>query len=335
MQIITFKEEMILEAATLLACRHQVERMSFPQLPSKFEQITYAKKAIEGLRVKGQTIGVAAYRSGKMIGYMIALTRNEPQRGRHAWIDYAGFAIDQNEDEEIIRVLYSELGERLVSLGYFSHFVLTPCSNSKVIDAWFRLCFAHEQVHGIMDLPAMESIDVQQQSIRLANKADEKAVREMSNMIAIQVSSSPTWGANLPETMPKTSDGYAELLDDPNVRYWASFNEDGTIASCMATWPDDPSDTNMRIPEHCMTISCVATQIEHRGKGLGHKLLTVSFNDARQRGFHYCETDWRIANIPISNFLPKRGFTPYAFRLHRQIDSRIMWANGVNTVERY
>lgn len=130
--------------------------------------------------------------------------------------------------------------------------------------------------------------------------------------------------------MPELNDGYAELLDDPSVRYWALFEHDGTMASCMATWPDKESEANMRIPERCTTVSCVATKAEHRGKGLANKLLTVAFNDAKERGIEYCETDWRMANIPISNFLPKRGLVPYAYRLHRKIDSRILWANGVN-----
>lgn len=137
-------------------------------------------------------MGIAAFQDDKMIGFMIALTLDEPQRGRHAWIDYAGFAIDFNEDEELIRVLYSKLGERLVGKGYFSHFVLTPCANNKVVDAWFRLCFAHEQVHGIMNLPEPDANRKQDSSIRLAVKSDEKEVRKISDKIAIQVASAPT-----------------------------------------------------------------------------------------------------------------------------------------------
>ena len=335
MEILTFKDEMIPQAAELLARRHQAERSYFPQLPSRFEQAEHAEQAIRGLKDNASTIGIAAFRSGKMIGYMIAQTLHTSQRGRHAWIDYAAFAIDPNEDEELIRNLYSNLGERLVELGYFRHFVLTPVSNEKVVDAWFRLCFAHEQVHGITELPASASYDAQDPSIRLAGKSDEAAVREMSNLIPIQVASAPTWGASLPETMPDLKDGYAELLDDPSVRYWASFQHDGRIASCMATWPKEASDTNMRIPECCITVSCVATKTEHRGKGLANQLLQVVLHDAKQRGFEYCETDWRMANIPISNFLPQRGFVPYAYRLHRTIDSRILWANGVHTTTKF
>lgn len=331
MEIVDFTEDMTAQAADLLAARHQQERTFFPELPVRFEEVKHAQKAIYGLRTQAPHLGIAAFQQDRMIGYMIARTLNEPQRGRHAWIDYAGYAIDPSQSEELIRILYSQLGDRLVRLGYFSHFVLTPCGNAQAVDAWFQLCFAHEQVHALLDLQDIAAPASIAPSIRLAKKPDEEAVRNMSNMIASQVASAPSWGATLPEMLPELNDGYAELLDEDDVRYWAYFEEDGSIASCLAAWPDEESEAEMRIPARCSTISCFATQPEHRGKGLSSQLLAVALNDAKQAGFKFFETDWRMANLPISNFLPARGFKPYAYRLHRQIDERVLWADGMNS----
>ncbi|UJF26894.1 GNAT family N-acetyltransferase [Planococcus sp. 107-1] len=333
MEIRNFDAAMASHAAALLAGRHQTERALFPGLPARFEKPEHAEKAIRGLSAKSPSVGVAAFRHEKMVGYMIAQTLNEPQRGRHAWIDYAGYALDPNEPEELIRQLYCELGEQLVQLGYFSHFVLTPCGNPKAMDAWFRVCFAYEQVHGLLDLKNVQPLAPYDSSIRLAVKSDEAAVREMSNMIPSQVASAPSWGATLPEMLPDLNDGYAELLDEEDVRFWAAFEEDGTIAGCIAAWPDEASEADMRIPERCSTVSCVATREGFRGKGLSSQLLSIVLNEAKQSGFEFFETDWRMANLPISNFLPRRGFKPYAYRLHRQIDARVLWANGSNSTK--
>lgn len=331
MEIGTFKEEWMPEAAKLLAMRHRKERTAFPELPARFEKAEHAEKAIRGLLGKAAVLGVAAIHDDRLIGYMIAQTLNEPQRGRHAWIDYAGYAIAEKESEELIRQLYTALGDRLVRLGYFSHFVLTPCTNAKAVDAWFRLCFAHEQVHGLLSLESIQAPGPRDSSIRLAVPADEWAVRDVSNMIPSQVASAPSWGATLPEMLPDLNDGYAELLEEEDVRYWASFEADGSIASCLATWPDEESEANMRIPSQCSTVSCVATKPEYRGKGLSGQLLAIALHEAKQAGFEFFETDWRMANLPISNFLPKRGFKPYAYRLHREIDARVLWADGENS----
>lgn len=330
-ELVKFQQGMIADAAKILAARHQTERQAFPELPIRFEQSEHAERAIQDLFEKASYLGVAAFRNGKLIGFMIANLLNEPQRGRHAWIDYAGYAIDRDEPAELIRQLYSHLGGQLIRLGYFSHFVLTPCADDKAVDAWFRLCFAHEQVHGLLSLENIEPPPSPAPSIRLATKADEAAVRAMSNMIPSQVAAAPAWGATLPEMLPDLNDGFAELLDEEDVRFWASFDSGGSIASCIATWPDPESDADMKIPERCSTISCVATQEVHRGKGLSSQLLAIALYDARQAGFEFFETDWRMANLPISNFLPRRGFTPYAYRLHRRIDERVLWADGVNT----
>ncbi|WP_203334467.1 GNAT family N-acetyltransferase [Planococcus beigongshangi] len=331
MDILNFTEEMIVDAAKLLAMRHQEERNSFPELPDRFEEAGHAEKAVRGLLTKGDYIGIAAVRNGKLVGFMIANTLNEPQRGRHAWIDYAGYAIAADETPELIRQLYSHLGERLIRLGYFSHFVMTPCGNEKWVEAWFRLCFAHEQVHALLSLEHVAPPPPLDSSIRLATKADEAAVRAMSNKIASQVAAAPVWGATLPEMLPDMNDGYAELLDEEDVRFWAAFGDDGSIISCLATWPDPESETDMKIPANCSTVSCVATQEAARGKGLSSRLLAIALYEAKQSGFKFFETDWRMANLPISNFLPSRGFNPYAYRLHRQIDERVLWADGINS----
>lgn len=103
---------------------------------------------------------------------------------------------------------------------------------------------------------------------------------EMSNTIPSQVASAPSLGAALPEMLPDLSDGYAQLLDEENAQFGAAFEEDGTIASC------------------------IATREGFRGKGLSSQLLSIVLNEAKQAGFEFFKTVWRMANLPISKSMP-------------------------------
>ena len=42
---------------------------------------------------------------------------------------------------------------------------------------------------------------------------------------------------------------------------------------------------------------------------------------ASKRGFKFIQTDWKVTNLSASNYWPKCGFIPLAYRLSRKIDN--------------
>jgi GNAT superfamily N-acetyltransferase len=326
MNILEFKNEYIDEAASLLATRHTKERKIHPELPAKFEKIEYAKKAIEVL-LKDKSFGVAAIRDTKLIGYMIGSIHTDKNRDRHTWIKYAGAAIDEGENVELYRELYAEFANEMVKQGSFNHYVMVPGGDTSALDAWFRLGFAYEQVHGIRDLSDLTYKENKDLQIRLASKEDDKCIRELATVIMEHQAKSPVFAPAFIEERKDYQDGYAELIEDHLVTLWLAQYKD-EIVGFQAFMPAEATDSNMLTPESCISLVVGATVTSTRGMGVSSALLRNGLAYAKKEGYTFCETDWRMTNLESSRFWPKNGFKPVVYRLVRHIDPRVLWAIG-------
>jgi len=328
MKIVEFKHSYIDDAASLLAKRHQNERTVNKELPVKFEEILYAKKAIESLVTKNW-IGVAAIKDDQLVGYMIGTIQNDKNRERHTWIQYAGVAIAQEENEELYRELYAVFANEMVNNGSFHHYVMVPSGDASMLNAWFCSGFAYEQVHGIRDIsegiePYHIHPDLQ---IRLATKDDEQDIRALATVIMEHQAKSPVFAPGFIEERVDYQDGYAELIDDESVTFWLAIYQN-EVVGFQVYMPAEATDENMIIPDSCVSLVVGATVETARGMGVGSALLQNGLTYAKESGYTCCETDWRMTNLESSRFWLKNGFNPTVHRLARHIDSRILWAKG-------
>src|SRR3712207_9417736 len=88
-----FTDDLLPAAADLLAQRHRAHRAAEPLLPARFEEPSAALKAIEAAWSRESASGVAALDGGRLAGYMIGTTHDEPVRGRPVSVLLAGHAI--------------------------------------------------------------------------------------------------------------------------------------------------------------------------------------------------------------------------------------------------
>jgi GNAT superfamily N-acetyltransferase len=328
MKIVEYKHSYIDDAASLLAKRHQNERKVNKELPAKFEDIAYAKKAIESLVAKNW-IGVAAIKDEQLVGYMIGTIQTDKNRERHTWIQYAGVAIAQGENEELYRELYAVFANEMVNNGSFHHYVMVPSGDANMLNAWFRSGFAYEQVHGIRDIsegiePYRIHPDLQ---IRLATKEDENDIRALATVIMEHQAKSPVFAPGFIEERVDYQDGYAELIDDETVTFWLAIHQN-EVVGFQVYMPAEVSDENMLIPDSCVSLVVGATVETARGIGVSSALLQNGLTHAKESGYTSCETDWRMTNLESSRFWSKNGFKPLVHRLVRHIDSRVLWAKG-------
>lgn len=328
MRIIEFKETYINDAASLLAKRHQNERKVNKDLPVKFEDIRYAKKALEAL-VKKHWIGVAAVKDDQLIGYMIGMIQTDKNRERHTWIEYAGVAIAQSENDELYNELYAVFANEMVNNGSFHHYVMVPSGDVNMLNAWFRLGFAYEQVHGIRDIsegvkPYRLFPDLQ---CRLAAKDDEEDIRALATVIMEHQAKSPVFAPGFLEERSDYQDGYIDLIEDETATFWLAIHQN-EVVGFQVYMPAEASDENMVIPDYCVSLVVGATVESARGMGVGSALLQNGLTHAKELGYTYCETDWRMTNLESSRFWSKNGFVPSVHRLVRHIDSRVLWAKG-------
>lgn len=329
MRIVRFEHSHAEAAGRLLSARHAAERQSAAALQQTFEEPEEASRVIEALLAQPGTGGVAAFRGAELAGYLLGRLETDKLRERHIWVAYAGAAIAEGESAELYRDMYAAAAAEWVKRGAFRHYALVPAGDAQAMDGWLRLGFGYEQVHGVQTIPAvLEPVQLPEGvEIRLAREEDEAAIRKAAVYIMEHQALEPVWGVAYPEERSRFEDGYAGLIGDEAGYLWVAV-QDGELLGFQAFFPAEAAESDMMMPGSCICLEVGATAPHARGMGVGKALTRHGLAHARQEGYANCVTDWRITNLESSRFWPKRGFIPYAYRLVRQVDPRILWANG-------
>jgi len=327
-EIRPFSENLIPQAAGLLAARQSRLRQADPDLPGRYESPAAAQQGLAALWSKPQTTGVAAYEGDRLLAYMIGSPKPEPVWGRNAWVHSPGLALADGVDPSIVADLYAAIGEAWVRDGVFFHFTMTPVAEPEIVQAWFALAFGIEQVQALADLRNVKPPPPPPPglTIRRAGPADADILAGFSDLIWRELIKAPVWGITLPEAAGEIRTGYAELATDPSVTVWMA-EVDRRVVAIQGYWePDEPDE--VLVPGKSVTISVLSTLLEERGKGIQSVLTRHGLAQARAAGYDYCETDWRSANRGVARSLPRFGFRPVGYRLVRRVDARIAWARG-------
>jgi GNAT superfamily N-acetyltransferase len=329
MRIVGFDHSDVEAAGRLLAARHAAERQGTPVLQQRFEESELAARRIGELLAQPGAGGVAAFRGQELAGYLIGRLDTDKLRERHIWVAYAGAAIAEGESAELYRDMYAAAAAEWVKRGAFRQYVLVPAGDAKAMDGWLRLGFGYEQVHGVQAIPTeLETPQLAQGfEIRLARKEDEAAIRQAAVYIMEHQAREPVWGVAYAEDRKRFEDGYAALIDDDGGFLWVAVKDD-ELLGFQAFFPAEEVEPDMMMPGSCICLEVGATAPHARGLGVGKALTHHGLVHARQAGYVNCVTDWRITNLESSRFWPRRGFVPYAYRLFRQVDPRILWATG-------
>jgi len=335
-EIVPFHVGMLPAAAELLSRRHARDRAMMPLLPARFEQPRMAQAAVREVWSKPHTSGMAAFRDGRLAGYLLGQAKFETHRGRHVWIPLPGYALGEGEPAALYAELYAAAGPVWLRLGAFDHYVMMPAEDREGLDAWFTLSFGKEQAHAIMSLtgPLPERVAVSGVVIRRATEADRDAfVGNMSPILRRHMTGPPVWAAALPENVGPMREGFAEMLTDESARAWiaeieGNGDDPDRMLGYVLLYPASPSDDNLTVSvsERTVLLEVAATRPEARGRGIGRALAAAGLADAAALGYRVCITDWRTTNIEANRFWPRLGFHPAVYRLVRKVDSRITWA---------
>jgi ribosomal protein S18 acetylase RimI-like enzyme len=219
---------------------------------------------------------------------------------------------------------------------------MAPAGDRAGLEAWFALSFGQEQCHALRPLGEEASEGVgdplpggppEGVRVRRATAGDRDAmVEEMAPLLRDHLAGPPIWGAALPEHLRPMREGFAEMLTDDTVHVWLAEHTGpagggtGRVLGYQAYYPASPSDDNLLIPERAVLLEVAATRPEARGRGVGRALTRAGLADAAAGGYTVCIADWRTTNLEAQRFWPRLGFRPAVYRLTRQVDSRIAWA---------
>ncbi len=259
------------------------------------------------LREEGKS-GAEALRDGEPAGRLVAGLKEDDVRGRHAWSDQQDHWLAEGESPELYRDLYAAAAPGWVEGAYLDHYVVVP-AEAAVLEAWYGLSFAQQQVHAALELGPVTPAEPDGFTIRLGGRDDLDAAMSLAFTIFDHQAEGPTWaGAGLPPE-DEVRDSYAEFLADPGVAYFVA-ERDGEPVGHLALERESESSVYLAI---------AATVPEARGLGVGKTLTETALAWANEQGYTTCVTDWRAANLLSSRFWPARGFRPTAYRLFRSI----------------
>lgn len=316
--IVPFAAEHLEGAAELLAARHRAQRSVEPGLDPAFEEPAAARAEIEALHAAAASSGVAAVAGGEMVGYLIGVPK-DPSWGPNVWVEPAGHAA---EGPELVRDLYAAAAAEWVANGQTAHYVLVPATDPALVDAWFRLGFGHQHVHGIQETPAESPATPAPDGmeVRAPRRDDIDALARIDLTLPEHQSLSPVFSKLPLPTFEATRTEWEDEFDNPQ---YATFvvDRDGELLGAAIGCPIEVSSSHGSLarPPGAAFLGFAAVLPEHRGSGAGRLLGEAILAWAREGGYPTVVTDWRMTNLLASRTWPRLGFRPTFYRLHRAI----------------
>jgi len=311
----------------LLINRQSFESKVFPLLKNSCLNTKHITYSLEKLFADNKVIGMGAFANGELVGYIIGEIKIDNRRGRHVWVPYEGIAIRMDQPSELIRNLYAKVAILWLEQGCFMHYTIIPLGNQVYYEAFLKLSFFIQQVHGVMSMEEYKPFDnVSDAEIRVANKMDSEIMGNMSSIIQSYQNSAPTFELALPEVVTDIKNGYKCTVEDNDAMIFIAEKEMKGLGF-QAYWPITP---DLMVPDDGVELSIAGTYYSQMGSGVGKKLMNEGYRIMKEKGYNSIITDWRITNLASSTFWPKCGFKPIAYRMARCIDSNLAWANFNN-----
>jgi len=277
-EIAPLADEHVEGAAELLAARHARHREIEPLLPALDDPRAEIDRALspEG------TSAAVALEGGAVAGFLIGALREDEYFGHHVWVGHGAHAA---REPEIARDLYAAVAGEWLAEGAGLHLALVPAV-PELADPWFRLAFAHMQVHAIRESGTDPRPTANGLAVRQGGVEDLRAALPLLTLIWEHHTASPTFtGLVVPDAQAFLADWEETLLE-----------------------------------YDCVYLAVAATLPEARGLGAGVALTETALAWAREAGYDAVYTDWRMANLESSRFWPRRGFRETFYRLARRVE---------------
>jgi ribosomal protein S18 acetylase RimI-like enzyme len=304
-------------AGRLLAVRHEAHRRAEPLLSARYEEPAVAAAEIEAALGAGAT-GAVAVSDGELTGYLLGQSKESPVWGSNVWVESAGQAVTQ---AETVRDLYAVAAPVWVERGLDAHYALVPASDAALVDAWFRLGFGMQHVHGIREVPEPGRPDLPPGVVvRRAERVDIPVLAQLDLALPQHQALAPTYSAGDVPTLEEATASWEETFDAEGFAYFVAEHAGAVVgASVGCALEKSSSHTGLARPDRAGFLGFAAVLPEARGLGAGRALGDAVLAWTAESGFTSAVTDWRATNLLSSRTWPRLGFRPSFLRLHRRL----------------
>ena len=318
LEVRAFTDDVIDDAARLLAGRHRQQRTVEPGLSPDFEDVAAARTEIATLAAKEGASGAVALRGGQVVGYLVGAPR-APSWGPNVWVEGSGHAV---AEPEVVRDLYGFAAARWVDEGATSHYAVVPATDAALVDAWFRSGFGQQHVHAIR-APAAPGETLRPRDglvIRRAERRDIPILGRLEVVLGEHQVLSPVFSRVGPASLEDATNEWEEGFDDPQFTTFVAEHDERVIGSAVGCAIEESSEHYGIVrPAGAGFLGFAAVLPEARGLGAGRALGEAVLLWARDAGHPTVVTDWRETNLLSSRAWPSLGFRPTFRRLFRAI----------------
>lgn len=318
LEVRPFSDDVIDDAASLLAARHRQQRTVEPGLSPTYEKASATRAEIAALAAKEGASGAVAMHGAEIVGYLIGAPR-PPLFGPNVWVEGSGHAVTE---PEIARDLYGFAAGRWVEEGATSHYALVPATDGALVDAWFRVGFGQQQVHAIRAAAARGDTGQPGRGvlIRRAERRDVPTLGRLGVVIGEHQVRSPIFWRVGPQSLEDATREWEEGFDDPQFTTLVA-ELDGVVvgATVCCGIEESPEHQGIVQPANAGFLWFATVMPEARGLGVGRALGEAVLLWARDAGHPTVVTDWRETNLLASRTWPRLGFRPTFRRLFRAI----------------
>ena len=319
LEVRPFTDDVIDDAARLLAARHRAQRLIEPGLPAAFEEEAATRAEIEALAARDGASGAVAFRGGSVVGYLVGAPR-AALWGPNTWVEGAGHAVTE---PEVARDLYGFAAAGWVEEGATSHYAVVPATDPALVDAWFRLGFGQQHVHAIREPAGPDEVlrPPPGVTVRRAERRDISALGRLDVALPEHQARSPVFSMLELPTPRERNERVGGRLRRPEIhdvrrgarRARGRVRRSGARSKCRRSTRASPSHRapGSSASRPCSRRRAASARAEHWAKAV---LLW-----ARDAGHPTVVTDWRETNLLSSRTWPRLGFRPTFRRLHRAI----------------
>lgn len=251
-----------------------------------------------------------AERDGAIVGHLYGARLENEAYGNGVWIGPDGASF---ENTDVLADLYAHAGARWIEHGALEHYVWV-IDDVAMTQPWYELGFARMHMRGVLTLDGpREHVLPEGYTIRRGSVQDlEIAVALDDELDAVQMVG-PSFSIGLSHTTKR--EDLLETLEEPDVHHYIVEYVDDAVAQCITF----PLSRRRGSFDHTLHLSAVTVHAEHRHLGVATAMVDIALNDARDAGFEYVETNWRVTNRRARNYWLRYGFEPTYVRLHRTI----------------
>lgn len=308
-------ENHIEDAAKLVGLRYQALCRKERHLPPRYAHVDILAPLLENiLKAGGQ--GVAAYRGGRLVGFLTAWNMNSFRGLKSTYSPEWAHAAVKGDRQRIYQAMYGYISALWVADRYIAHYISLFPHDSNLINTWHWLGFGMISVDGIRGLDPLPDSNWRG-SIYRAGIQDIEAVLALSEGLSQYMRQSPIFLLS----HQRDRSYYQEWLQNPEKVVWLADHLGEPVAFLQA----GPADTDVcTIIQDMQTTSIYAafTQEAARGTGISSALLAQAVDFAKESGYSRCAVSFEPMNTAATRFWFKH-FSPACYSLFRHIDERI------------